>query len=163
MIPAHTPPPPPAFSKSKTNVRSAVVQREIEKLHDSATVGVNQSLLHIDDLSSDDEDGNNTIGRVPLHWYDEYEHIGYDTTGDKVMKGGGENPSEDGVEDIFKSLDEKVRMSGCWSEATAKATSRLPTSLTTFACRFAPRTPHLSSPLGTRTSSPSTTPSTGKR
>ncbi|GMI41444.1 hypothetical protein TrCOL_g11646 [Triparma columacea] len=110
MIETHTPPPPPAFSKSKTNPRSAVVQREIEKLHDSATVGVNQSLLHIDDLSSDDEEGNNTIGRVPLHWYDEYDHIGYDTSGSKVMKGAGES-AEDGVEDIFKSLDDKLSAS----------------------------------------------------
>eukprot|EP00520_Triparma_pacifica_P006415 CAMPEP_0118663698 /NCGR_PEP_ID=MMETSP0785-20121206/17579_1 /TAXON_ID=91992 /ORGANISM="Bolidomonas pacifica, Strain CCMP 1866" /LENGTH=835 /DNA_ID=CAMNT_0006557477 /DNA_START=50 /DNA_END=2554 /DNA_ORIENTATION=- len=109
MIATHTPPPPPAFSKSTSNPRSAVVQREIELLHDSATVGVNQSLLHVDDLSSDDEEGNNTIGRVPLHWYDEYDHIGYNTTGDKVMKGeGGENPAEDGVDTIFKNLDDKL-------------------------------------------------------
>jgi ribosome biogenesis protein ERB1 len=45
--------------------------------------------MHTDDLSSDDEDGEgagNRIGRVPLHWYDEYEHIGYDAHGKKVIK-----------------------------------------------------------------------------
>jgi ribosome biogenesis protein ERB1 len=45
--------------------------------------------IHTDDLSSDDEDGDgvgNRIGGVPLHWYDEYEHIGYDVHGGKVMK-----------------------------------------------------------------------------
>lgn len=45
--------------------------------------------MHTDDLSSDDEDedGNmNRIGRVPLHWYDEYDHIGYDAHGKKVIK-----------------------------------------------------------------------------
>src|SRR5690606_765244 len=36
-----------------------------------------EQMLHVDDLSSDDEDGTgmNTIGRVPLHWYDEFDHI----------------------------------------------------------------------------------------
>ncbi len=45
--------------------------------------------MHTDDLSSDDEDEegtSNRIGRVPLHWYDEYEHIGYDGQGNKVVK-----------------------------------------------------------------------------
>eukprot|EP00752_Nemacystus_decipiens_P003314 g3067.t1 len=43
--------------------------------------------MHTDDLSSDDDQENrNTVGRVPLHWYDEYDHIGYDRSGGKVMK-----------------------------------------------------------------------------
>jgi ribosome biogenesis protein ERB1 len=47
--------------------------------------------VHTDDLSSDEEDGEgkgNRIGRVPIHWYDEYEHIGYDGHGEKVAKSG---------------------------------------------------------------------------
>jgi ribosome biogenesis protein ERB1 len=54
--------------------------------------------MHTDDLSSDDEDEdgtNNRIGKVPLHWYDEFDHIGYDAHGKKVVKtvsaeGGGD-------------------------------------------------------------------------
>jgi ribosome biogenesis protein ERB1 len=45
--------------------------------------------MHTDDLSSDDEDEDgsmNRIGRVPLHWYDEYDHIGYNAHGKKVIK-----------------------------------------------------------------------------
>ena len=45
--------------------------------------------MHTDDLSSDDEDPegtNNRIGRIPLHWYDDYDHIGYDAHGSKVIK-----------------------------------------------------------------------------
>lgn len=44
--------------------------------------------MHADDMSSDDEEdaGANTIGRVPLHWYDAYDHIGYNVQGDKVVK-----------------------------------------------------------------------------
>jgi ribosome biogenesis protein ERB1 len=47
--------------------------------------------VHTDDWSSDedDEEGKgNRIGRVPIHWYDEYEHVGYDAHGQKVAKSG---------------------------------------------------------------------------
>jgi ribosome biogenesis protein ERB1 len=48
--------------------------------------------LHMDadDLSSDDEaPEKNTVGRIPLHWYDAYDHIGYDIHGAKVGKSKG--------------------------------------------------------------------------
>lgn len=52
-----------------------------------------EQMLHVDDLSSDEEDatGMNTIGRVPLHWYDEFDHIGYDVHGQKIMKRKGQD------------------------------------------------------------------------
>jgi len=42
--------------------------------------------MHTDNLSSDDEEVGNRIGRVPLHWYDDMDHIGYDDTGSKIIK-----------------------------------------------------------------------------
>jgi ribosome biogenesis protein ERB1 len=51
-----------------------------------------QKFMHYDDLSSDDEDAGdnpNTIGRVPLHWYDAFDHVGYDVGGSKVVKRKG--------------------------------------------------------------------------
>ena len=45
--------------------------------------------MHTDDYSSDEDDPDGTgnrIGRVPLHWYDEYEHIGYSVDGSKIGK-----------------------------------------------------------------------------
>lgn len=40
-----------------------------------------------DDDSSDDEADMNTIGRaVPLHWYNEEDHIGYTVDGNKLLK-----------------------------------------------------------------------------
>ncbi|XP_077254884.1 ribosome biogenesis protein BOP1 homolog [Temnothorax americanus] len=36
--------------------------------------------------SSDEEDIRNTIGNVPLKWYDEYDHLGYDWEGKKIPK-----------------------------------------------------------------------------
>ena len=32
------------------------------------------------------KDVRNTIGNVPIHWYDDYEHIGYDVEGRKLIK-----------------------------------------------------------------------------
>lgn len=51
-----------------------------------------QQFLNVDDLSSDDEEAQgNTIGRIPLHWYDAYDHIGYNHQGDKVVKRQGKD------------------------------------------------------------------------
>lgn len=36
--------------------------------------------------SSDEEQVRNTIGNVPMIWYDGYDHIGYDLDGKKIMK-----------------------------------------------------------------------------
>ena len=36
--------------------------------------------------SSDEEDIRNTIGNVPVNWYDEYGHIGYDVDGAPIRK-----------------------------------------------------------------------------
>jgi ribosome biogenesis protein ERB1 len=66
--------------------------------------------MHTDDLSSDDEDdeGNmNRIGRVPLHWYDEYDHIGYDAFGKKVIKSSSANGG-DRVDQALAIADNKA-------------------------------------------------------
>lgn len=59
-----------------------------ETTKDDSNAAVSQ-YIHTDDLSSDDDDEDGTgnrIGRVPLHWYDEYDHIGYDAHGSKIAK-----------------------------------------------------------------------------
>ena len=45
-----------------------------------------EEALHVDDLSSDDEKPGNAIGRVPLRWYEDYDHIGYDVHGQPIAK-----------------------------------------------------------------------------
>uniref|UniRef100_A0A915CU60 BOP1 N-terminal domain-containing protein n=1 Tax=Ditylenchus dipsaci TaxID=166011 RepID=A0A915CU60_9BILA len=39
--------------------------------------------------SSDEEDLRNTIGNIPVQWYDDYEHIGYNLDGEKIAKSEG--------------------------------------------------------------------------
>ena len=36
--------------------------------------------------SSDEEDLRNTVGNIPMEWYDDFPHIGYDLDGKKIMK-----------------------------------------------------------------------------
>lgn len=62
----------------------------LEAESSSGMLGVSK-FMHTDDLSSDDEEDpqGNTIGRVPLHWYDAYDHIGYNVQGNKVVKSKG--------------------------------------------------------------------------
>jgi len=43
------------------------------------------------------QDARNTVGNIPLSWYDDYPHIGYDLDGTKIMK-----PAKgDEVMDVF--------------------------------------------------------------
>lgn len=67
------------------------------------------SLLHTDNLSSDDEDPtgtDNRIGRVPLHWYDDYSHIGYDAHGNQVIKSSSAFNNQDLLDQAIQVADE---------------------------------------------------------
>lgn len=67
--------------------------------------------MHTDDLSSDDEDADGTgnrIGRVPLHWYEDYDHIGYDAHGGKVIKQGGAGAGGDMLDEAIRQSDNRA-------------------------------------------------------
>ena len=36
--------------------------------------------------SSDEEDIRNTIGNIPINWYDEHDHLGYNLDGKQIRK-----------------------------------------------------------------------------
>ncbi len=65
-------------------------EKDIELPEEQEKRNWNASLqIHVDDLSSDDEEGDlSRVGRVPLHWYDGYDHIGYSIDGQQVKKTG---------------------------------------------------------------------------
>lgn len=54
--------------------------------------------------SSDEEDLRNTIGNIPISWYDNYEHIGYDSTGRKILK--PKNGEKDEVADFLRKIED---------------------------------------------------------
>lgn len=64
--------------------------------------------MHTDNLSSDDEDDDGTmnrIGRIPLHWYDEYDHIGYDGQGKRVIKSKNSSAGKDLLDQVIDAAD----------------------------------------------------------
>jgi ribosome biogenesis protein ERB1 len=71
--------------------------------------------MHTDNLSSDDEDDSGTmnrIGRIPLHWYDEYDHIGYDGHGKQVIKSKNSSASKDLLDQVIDAADKNEANSG---------------------------------------------------
>lgn len=68
--------------------------------------------IHTDDLSSDEDDPDGTsnrIGRVPLHWYDEYDHIGYDAHGKKIGKSASQGESGDLIDQALAHQDNMAK------------------------------------------------------
>lgn len=68
----------------------------------AAIVGANADSDQ-EDYSSDEDFDRNRIGDVPLHWYDEFDHIGYDASGKRVKK---DLNRDDEIERIIKSRDD---------------------------------------------------------
>lgn len=55
-----------------------------------------------DSDSSDDEGQKNRIGNVPIQWYDNYDHIGYDVKGKKIIR----KPRGDGIDKFLARKDD---------------------------------------------------------
>lgn len=52
--------------------------------------------------TSDEEDIRNTVGNIPMHWYDEYKHIGYDWDAKKIIK----PVKGDQLDDFLKRMED---------------------------------------------------------
>ncbi|XP_048576752.1 ribosome biogenesis protein bop1-B isoform X2 [Nematostella vectensis] len=71
----------------------------------------------VDDTeTSDEEDARNTVGNIPVEWYNEYPHIGYDLTGKKIMKPA----TGDELDDFLSKMDNP----DYWRTVRDKATMR---------------------------------------
>jgi ribosome biogenesis protein ERB1 len=46
-------------------------------------------VVELSDPETDEDEihSTNTLGRIPLHWYDDEGHLGYDLDGKKVQAG----------------------------------------------------------------------------
>lgn len=62
--------------------------------------------VEYDDDSSDDENNVNTIGNTPLEWYEEYNHIGYDLSGKKIVK----KDKRDTLDELIRRVDEPNKL-----------------------------------------------------
>lgn len=52
--------------------------------------------------NSDEEEVRNTIGNIPVEWYNEYPHIGYDLHGEKILKPA----TGDELDDFLSKMDD---------------------------------------------------------
>eukprot|EP00300_Choanocystis_sp_HF-7_P020323 c20566_g1_i2.p1 GENE.c20566_g1_i2~~c20566_g1_i2.p1 ORF type:complete len:735 (+),score=149.69 c20566_g1_i2:35-2239(+) len=59
--------------------------------------------------SSDEERPANTIGNIPLSWYDDLPHIGYDLDGNKIMRPSG--GQEDSLDRLIQRSDNPKKFS----------------------------------------------------
>jgi len=55
-----------------------------------------------DSDTSDEEDIRNTVGNIPMHWYDEYKHIGYDWDAKKIIK----PPQGDQIDEFLRKIED---------------------------------------------------------
>ena len=58
----------------------------VEKDTTSEKVGKSSQPDEYEYDSSDEEDIRNTIGNIPINWYDEHEHLGYNLDGKQIRK-----------------------------------------------------------------------------
>lgn len=78
------------------------VSNDLEPKRMSRNVAIIDEYQHD---SSDEEDIRNTIGNVPISWYDEYPHIGYDWTGNPIERKGVKGNE---VDDFMKRVDDPL-------------------------------------------------------
>ncbi|XP_023014467.1 ribosome biogenesis protein BOP1 homolog isoform X2 [Leptinotarsa decemlineata] len=52
--------------------------------------------------TSDEEDIRNTVGNIPMNWYDEYKHLGYDWDGNQILK----PETGDQLDDFLKRMED---------------------------------------------------------
>lgn len=52
--------------------------------------------------TSDEEDIRNTVGNIPMQWYDEYKHIGYDWDAKQIIKPA----KRDQLDDFLKRMED---------------------------------------------------------
>ncbi|KAL5110223.1 Ribosome biogenesi protein bop1 [Taenia crassiceps] len=53
--------------------------------------------------SSDEEDIRNTVGNVPMQWYESFPHVGYDASGRPIMRPTVSQQSADAISDFLKT------------------------------------------------------------
>lgn len=65
-----------------------------------------QPVAHKDEYesgdTSDEEERRNTVGDIPMWWYNEYPHVGYDLDGRKIIK----PPQRDQIDEFLKKCED---------------------------------------------------------
>ncbi|XP_006609484.1 ribosome biogenesis protein BOP1 homolog [Apis dorsata] len=74
------------IKRSKEKDLEKNIESSIRKKINSDKIIKNQQIDEYEYDSSDEEDIRNTIGNIPIKWYNDYDHIGYNWDGKKIIK-----------------------------------------------------------------------------
>lgn len=77
-------------NKFRNNTKNKEAPGKIEKTDEYA-----------DHDTSDEEDIRNTVGNVPMRWYDDYKHLGYDWDGKALIK----PETRDNIDDFLQRME----------------------------------------------------------
>ena len=72
-------------TEKKSKKGKKLMERQAERMKKKIVIEKNENDEYVYD-SSDEEDIRNTIGNIPVNWYDDYDHIGYDWDGKPIRK-----------------------------------------------------------------------------
>lgn len=72
--------------RSKEKNLEKNIEFSISKKMNSDKMIKNEQIDEYEYDSSDEEDIRNTIGNIPIKWYNDYDHIGYNWDGKKIIK-----------------------------------------------------------------------------
>lgn len=87
--------------KDQTNAVEAF-KNELNKSGGVAAHNGNEADEYEKHDTDDEEDIRNTVGNIPMKWYDEYKHIGYDWDAKKIIK-----PAKgDQLDDFLKRMED---------------------------------------------------------
>lgn len=75
-----------AKTSNKTDTKKSVALSIKSKVTSNNVPKLSQQLDEYEYDTSDEEDIRNTTGNIPMKWYDDYEHIGYNWDGKKIIK-----------------------------------------------------------------------------
>lgn len=88
-------------SKNKTKTRT-VKNKTISASSSDSGLEKTQNDEYADYDTSDEEDIRNTVGNIPMNWYDEYKHMGYDWDGKAI----GKPESGDHLDNFLKRMED---------------------------------------------------------
>ncbi|KAI6204008.1 Ribosome biogenesis protein BOP1-like protein [Aphelenchoides besseyi] len=93
------------MSKRKSTTGSKKQNGDVEHV-DEKTPQTNGKIFQENGVDSDDEaDLRNTIGNIPIQWYEDYDHIGYDLSGKRIAKPeGGKKRNE--IDEFLEKMDD---------------------------------------------------------
>ncbi|XP_073233221.1 ribosome biogenesis protein bop1-B-like [Porites lutea] len=89
----------------------------MEKNNNQGEKFAKKSAMNLEeDNTSDEEDARNTIGNIPVEWYNEYPHIGYDLDGKRILKPA----TADELDEFLSKMDDP----NYWRTVRDKATMK---------------------------------------